>query len=414
MMRMDFQVRTLSPLNVGQLNPTGLYGTTQHYLPGAALRGALADVLLPRSSKPDHTPGCERSPDQDAGPYYALFGGDSRPIFDNAYPVAGPGGGPSHPIPLTALTCRSAPGFHNPKEPEEHHGVFDQLIALAACEEALGLWEKPSKGPLLDPPKRRCPICKDKTDAPDGFYEGALDEGFVGARAKVRRRSHTAINRSRGTAAEALLYTQETIVPNTYLRGSVLVDPGQAQVVKDALPQVTALGRGRSRGLGRVLIEIKPPRGGSRVLDRVIAFNKQLSSARRFYCDDLSELNSEWFFVLDLLSDTQFTRNKLPYTRPNLAEWDLPAEAKVDLVRAFAHHRTTGGWVMGARLPRRTALVTVMGSVYLYRVRGTPPEALVPILSRLESHGLGSDRERGYGQVAICLPFHLKEREEEQ
>jgi CRISPR/Cas system CSM-associated protein Csm4 (group 5 of RAMP superfamily) len=55
-----------------------------------------------------------------------------------------------------------------------------------------------------------------------------------------------------------------------------------------------------------------------------------------------------------------------------------------------------------------------MGSVYLYRVRGAPPEALEPILSRLEDRGLGSDRERGYGQVMICLPFHLKEREEKQ
>jgi len=179
-------------------------------------------------------------------------------------------------------------------------------------------------------------------------------------------------------------------------------------MIKDTLPQVQALGRGRSRGLGRVLIELKPPRGGSKVLDRIIAFNKQL------YSDDVHESSSEWFFTLDLLSDTQFTRKGLPHTHPDFAGWNLPAEAKVKLVRAFAHHRTTGGWVTGARLPRRTAPVAVMGSVYLYRVRGAPPEALETALSCLESRGLGSDRERGYGQVMICLPFHLKEREEKQ
>ena len=414
MKRIDFQVRTLSPLYVGQLNPTGLYGATRHYLPGAALRGALAEVLLGQGTQPDRTRDQERPPEEDAAPYDAFFGDDSRPIFHNAYPIAAPSGGPSYPIPLTALTCRSAPGFHDPKEPEEHHGVFDQLIAVAACEEALGLWEKQPGGPLLASPERRCPTCEDKTDTLDGFYEGTLDEGFIGAWAKIRRRSQTAVNRSRSTAAEALLYTQETIVPNTYLRGSLLVDPGQAQVVKDALPQVRALGRGRSRGLGRVLIEIKPLRSGSEVLKRVMEFNERLRAARQPHCDDLPELSSEWFFTLDLLSDTQFTRKGLPYTRPDHAEWNLPAEAEVELVRAFAHHGTAGGWVVGARLPRRTAPVTVMGSVYLYRVRGAPPEALEPILSRLERQGLGSDRERGYGQVMICLPFHLKERKEKR
>ena len=405
MIRLDFQVRTLSPLYVGQLNPTGLYGTTRHYLPGAALRGALAEVLLGQGAQPDRAP-------EDVDPYDALFGDGSRPIFHNAYPITTPSGGPSYPMPLTALTCRSAPGFHDPKEPDEHHGVFDQLIAVATCEEALGLWDKQSRGPLLEPPERKCPICKDKTDTTHGFYEGTLQEGFVGAQAKIRRRSQTAVNRSRNTAAEALLYTQETIVPNTYLRGSVLVDLGQAQVIKDALPQVKALGRGRSRGLGRVLIEIKPPRSGEALLKRVEEFNKRLRAARQLCPDDPPESDSDWFFTLDLLSDTQCTRQGLPYAHPDHHEWDWPKSVEVGLVRAFARHGTAGGWVVGARLPRRTAPVTVMGSVYLYRVRGAPPKDLEPNLARLESQGLGSDRERGYGQVAICLPFHLKEREE--
>jgi len=410
MERIDFQVRTLSPLYVGQLNPTGLYGVTQRYLPGAVLRGALAEVLLTKCTQPEYVRKHERCPDKETCPFYILFGGDNRPIFHNAYPIAAPRGGPSYPIPLTALTCRSAPGFYDPKKPEAHHGVFDQLIALAACEEALGLWDKQTQGPLLAPPERRCPVCEDKTDVIDGFYEGTLEEGFVGARAKIRRRSQTAINRSRSTAAEAMLYTQETIVPNTYLRGSVLAEPEQIQVLKDALPKIKALGRGRSRGLGRVLIEVRPPRRGLPLLDRIIAFNKQLRTARLLFREDIPEIDTEWFFTLDLLSDTQFTGKGLPHTQPDHTEWKLPAGTKVELVRAFARHGTAGGWVVGARLPRRTAPVTVMGSVYLYRVRGAPPEAVEPALSRLESQGLGSDRERGYGQVAICLPFHLKER----
>jgi CRISPR-associated protein Csx10 len=411
MRRIDFQVRTLSPLYVGQLNPTGLYGTTRPYLPGAAVRGALAEVLLATGSRPP-SGSHEQVSDADAGPYDQVFGDGRQPLFHNAYPIAVPGGGPSYPIPLTALTCRSAPGFYDPTEPEEHHGVFDHLIALTAREEALGLWEEGSRRSLLDPPERECPICGDKTAPLDGFFEGTLEEGFARAQAPIRRRSQTAVNRSRSTAAEALLYTQETVVPNTYLRGSVLVDAQQARLIKDVLPQIKALGRGRSRGLGQVLIEIKPPTSGSGVLQRVKAFNERFHAARKSQRDDVPESDAEWFFTLDLLSDTQFTCRGLPCALPQPTEWGLPAGAGVKLVRAFTHRRTAGGWVVGARLPRRTAPAAIMGSVLLYRVRGVPMKVLEPVLSRLEDQGLGTERERGYGQVIICLPLHLKERKE--
>jgi CRISPR-associated protein Csx10 len=412
MERVDFEVRTLSPLFMGQLDPTGLYGESQPYLPGAALRGAVAEVLLAQCSQPDHLRYHEGCPEREGCSFYELFGADGGPLFRNAYPIASLGGGPAYPLPLTALTCRTAPGFLDPNEPEEHHGVFDQLVALAACEEALGLWDERPTGEWLDPPERRCPFpdCGDKTEPRSWFYEGTLEEGFVRARAKTRRRSRTAVGRSRGVAAEALLYTQETINPNTYLRGSVLVEDGQRRLLQETLQQVASLGRGRSRGLGRVLVQTKRPYELTPLPERVGAFNSRLNETRQRYRSDLPSVDQEWFFTLDLLSDVQFTRCGLPAFRPDPEEWDLPDGAEVELMRAFARYDTAGGWASGGRLPRRTAPVTLMGSVYLYRGRGVPWEALVPTWEQLEVKGVGMERERGYGQVMICSPFHLKER----
>jgi len=80
----------------------------------------------------------------------------------------------------------------------------------------------------------------------------------------------------------------------------------------------------------------------------------------------------------------------------------------IQLVRSFARHEVIGGWHWGARLPRPTELATEMGSVFLFRVEGHSQEELMDTLRELERRGVGQQRERGFGQVQICSPFHLE------
>jgi hypothetical protein len=63
---------------------------------------------------------------------------------------------------------------------------------------------------------------------------------------------------------------------------------------------------------------------------------------------------------------------------------------------------------MGGRLPRRTALVTVMGSVFMVQVNGLSLDDLKDILQKLEDDGLGEERERGFGRVLISSPIHYQ------
>jgi CRISPR/Cas system CSM-associated protein Csm4 (group 5 of RAMP superfamily) len=80
----------------------------------------------------------------------------------------------------------------------------------------------------------------------------------------------------------------------------------------------------------------------------------------------------------------------------------------VSLVRAVAQFHTLGGWHLGARLPRRTQLVAAMGSVFLYQSRGLSETELVQQLTAIEANGIGGDRARGLGRLAVCLPFHYQ------
>ena len=63
---------------------------------------------------------------------------------------------------------------------------------------------------------------------------------------------------------------------------------------------------------------------------------------------------------------------------------------------------------MGGRLPRRTALATEMGSVFMYRIQGFTLDALEERLQKLEDEGLGEERARGFGRVLISSPIHYQ------
>ena len=101
------------------------------------------------------------------------------------------------------------------------------------------------------------------------------------------------------------------------------------------------------------------------------------------------------------------TRRGLPTTVLEADELGLAGEG-IQWVRAFTHHEIIGGWLMGAGLPRSTELSTVMGSVFLYQVRGIAQDELLDHLADLEQRGVGRERERGFGQVQVCSPFHLE------
>ena len=157
------------------------------------------------------------------------------------------------------------------------------------------------------------------------------------------------------------------------------------------------IGAGRMRGCGAVRAELVADTLARLTLsERLKGFNRAVRAERRYYAamtpvglpSPGSLDDGEWYFTLDM-------------SVPALAE--LPA---IVPIRSWLSTEVEGGWHSATGLPRRTGLA--VRGVALYRVPAENNRAAVDeVLAFLDTEGIGVGRERGYGAVTVCDPFHL-------
>lgn len=400
---LEVEIKLASPMILGSGKSFGTFSETLPFLPGAALRGAVADILLAQSSHAEHSgrvqPDCA---------FCQIFDGVSEPVFENFYPSST--AQPTWPLPLTAHTCKAHPGFPNPDKPAiERHGGYDILMRQYWFEQA---FENGWQMPFVRQP--RCPQCGAEMQPLSGFFgEGALK--YYRIQPTIKRMTRTAINRQRMVAQDKLLYTLEVLDAEVKepirLNSTVAVEAHQSAQLMQVLGQVRRLGMAKSRGLGAVTVTAKPRTQPllPPVSDRLTQFNAAMKQETAL----LEKLNAfsplkpgDLYFTVDLLADALLADQGIPV--PYLPAEQLQISAPVALVRWWARSQIAGGWFAAARLPRRTALATALGSVFLYRVNGMALAELGAQLEHLEARGIGTERARGFGQIAICMPFHTE------
>ncbi|MFC1976286.1 CRISPR-associated RAMP protein Csx10 [Chloroflexota bacterium] len=395
----NIQIELHSPLLLGTDREYAIFQETRDYIPGSVLRGSLARLLQDATT---------------AQSLETLFNPTTtQPIFEHLYAVSGGEREYTHPLPLSARTCKHNGGF---KEQSKNHGIGDILIRQTVYEQAL---LNRAKLPYLYEPV--CPECKVDVDRPSLTYYETTNSTYRSVSVPVRRLARTAINRRRYTAADQLLYTLETIEPGQMkgvdpnklrFRGAIhYISPHQS-ILENYLPQVQWLGRGRSRGLGQITLEFlqTAPEQPS-LTERIDKFNQEIWSEWHFYgrtAEAPLPPADTLLFSLDLLSPAVFTRYGLPTAQPDLSDFGFKPEQKVTIYRAFTDQHMIGGWHLGAKLPRRTMLAVSAGSVYVIGVQGLSLSELVDLLEPIETTGLGHERERGLGRVFISSPFHYQ------
>jgi len=400
-MALTFNIKVKSALHLGQAPlGAGEYLFTQRYVPGSALRGALAEACIEQGLQPGS--GSE---------FEDLFEGPEAVRFEPAYPTRGRHWG--YPFPLTARRCKHHGGFPSedakPEAAARSHGVFDTLVNQVVFEAYL------EAGVLPSLEKALCPHCWEGVEPAAGAYtwRGGVDGRPGPAATVLERHTHTAINRERGVAEDGMLFTVETIEPGTLLHGCVWVSPQYQELVADALSRIRHLGRGAARGQGRVDIELASSTMPSDTQARIIALNQCFAEEVAYYATLTGHalpLAEHIYFTLDLLSPTVVSGGATATLTPP----DLGLTATATLIRRFVAPETIGGWWSVARLPYATALAAKTGSVFLY---ATPADVdlaqLSAELDALRATGIGRYRERGYGAVMACAPFHLWTAEKE-
>lgn len=410
----------------------GNVSETLTFLPGAALRGATGKMLAEQCGhNPDAHSNCD---------FAAIFSEKVQPRFGPCYPSMSSF---SSPFPATARQCKHYPGFKskNKDEIDDYHGIHDILIPLFANEEAIAHSSEKAYRP-------ECKIekCKAKLEPVSGFYESS-GLTYLHPRPRIMRISRTAINRRRNVAADQLLYTLELISeqisgisdPNgharsepTKFRGRIWAkDEAQAALLAKTLPMITHLGGATSRGLGSVSVRVEKPlrktpdepenaaeelANAASKLDfslkapsgsltyRLARFNQALNDAFKAY-PDLTLSRPSLFFSVDCLSDVILLKGGLQTAL-------LPEIfAGARRMRSFSRPARLSGFSGATGLMRSPQLAIGRGSVFLYCLEPATPESVksaLEILHAAETEGLGQNKERGFGLVQICSPFHLE------
>ena len=396
-----FTIKVKSALHIGQAPlGAGEYLFTQRHIPGSALRGALAEVCIAQGMQPE--PGSD---------FETLFEGPAAVRFEPAYPAKSNRWG--YPFPLTARRCKHHGGFPSEdaktEEAARFHGVFDTLVSQIVFEAYL----EAGKLPCIE--KALCPHCWEGVTPAAGVYtwRGGVDGRPGPAATPLKRHTHTAINRERSVAEDNMLFTVETIEPETLLQGCMWVPPQYEQTVKAALCRIEHLGRGATRGQGNVAIELTSSVVPGDTQARITALNKCFADEVAYYAalaGDTLPLTERLYFTLDLLSPAVLGIS----ATATLAPPDLGLTTPTTLIRRFVVPETIGGWWNVARLPYATALAAKTGSLFLYAAPANVDLAqLSAELDALRATGIGRYRERGYGAVMACAPFHLWTTEKE-
>lgn len=427
------RVQPETPLLLGDRSGIGNYQETTDFIPGSAIRGAVASHLLQQCTRPERKEDHAGCPDREDCPFWQLFGQD-EPLFGNAYPGSF---GPAWPFPLTARTCKRYPGWPTSKaEQRKQHGVFDVLFAEFAYElvadpaypsrELLqpALGQSWSKAWLPDRRRQqdRCPHgegddrCGQPTKPATGYYTWARNAPQPAQKPPVSRATHVGINRARGVAEDELLFTQETIQAAktkvdffATVRGPA--DSERLRVLDNALTQQPHyVGRGRSRGNGRVVIGVEHNITYPDLSERLHTFQENVADALAPYValdDRISVSLPGRLFSLTLRAPAILAQAGVPMRVPTVDSLDLPDD--VVCLRAWARTEQVGGWDSAAGMPRRTRLAARAGSVYLFFApESVDKETQLQGLQRIEEEGIGDEREKGYGEVTVCAPFHVQ------
>jgi len=419
-------VRLKGPLLLGDESGAGNYERTADHIPGSVLRGAVAARLLDDLPKDyAYVRNHARCPADRAPNFWRVFGATSFPCFGNAYPAQ-----PDQwafPFPATARTCKHHPGYAT-DDHSDNHGVFDTLVEQAVYD-LVSDPRFPHRADLMpglgtawatlqahsDP---RCPhpACDQASVKPaTGHYSLGPARPSPTPRPTISRATHVGINRARGVAEDALLFTLETIdQPGSEFRGQLVYDDAYATYLETALrldgrPVEYAIGRGRSRGMGLVEISVDVPPHIPDLGDRLNRLNREFCAALARYHAQDSRVPAQLpgrFFSLTVRAKAILTAaDGTPALWPDLAALGLQDAWPM---RAWARTTVVGGWDAGAQLPRCTRQAVQAGAVYLYYLAGDvmTEQELIDLLGAVEYDGVGEQRERGCGQLTVCAPFH--------
>jgi len=382
MKKIILTITNKSPFSIAVSRAVGNVQRCLDFIPGTALRGALAGIYL-ESNSPDDK-------------FREIFTSNGI-VFPNLY-INGDING-AEPVPMSAYSCKYYSGFLGDRD---KHGVVDMLIPI--------LQEMQKEGDLSDNLKY-CQykdgntICGIERKRFKGYYQKNSSDGSLKSISVNKRLIfHTAISHVTETAMENALFSQEMVEKGQTFRGEILIykDSLLKDVEKIVNNQDTLyLGSDRTAGYGKFEITSCMEKSCSKedlkkkIEDRINQFNEKLA------------LNDgRTYFSITLQSDAIIMDKYMRY-KTFIDSKDIGIQ-KAELVTGIAESRIIQGWNALTRLPKEDILAIEKGSVFVFAVDKKIDE-ISDSLFALELYGIGKRRGEGFGRLTVCDPFHLQE-----
>jgi CRISPR-associated protein Csx10 len=401
-------LKAVSPLALHRRRASEQFAPSLDYLPGSAVRGAVADLYLQGDEKQAQDEFFQR-----------LFLRDEV-TFSDFLPAKSEAKSLSRLLPLSAMECKRFGDTRDTKHPK-HESLTDSLLRLELATEldesdALDLGS--SNDPLALGDWKTCPECrkagreKSKRDrAETGYYTSVGLPDHI----KTRKRmiAGAAIERATGTAADSMLFSHEVIEESSSQKeGEQVLFRGLITLPDDLYDelnklirsdQLLAVGYGRSRGLGQLVRDWEETWPDNALPERWTALNQ---TARDLWAK-MGRAPQGAYFTVTLQSHL-ILRNKAG--EPVLgdvtaADLNLPAEFMRR--RSILSATLVSGWNAAQNLPKPDVWVLGRGSVLLFRLPAeVDPASAQKQLMEMEREGLGERRAEGFGRVRVCDEFH--------
>jgi CRISPR-associated protein Csx10 len=346
------------------------------HIPGTVWWGAIASLT---GIKRGETP-----PEQFRRVFYS-----NEVIFTNLYPVER--AVRAHPVPLSARTQKSAPGFrYNDMEPLFRDFAQDSQIQMR-YPDGVKDWLLSGIPPQYQP----------DSEPMSGWYAGDPPD-CKSVSVKMVLRGHNDRAWRSGTTREGRLFARQNIARGQKFQGALraLTQEGEqalTQLVKNCLDNGSCeIPIGRQPGC--LWIELED-RGGTPPYwqQHDLQIDGEDSSILTVTLLSDALLLDHWLRPLPLLSAEDVA-----------SALNLNSNS-VELLYHFSALREVSGWNSAHSRPRETELAVAAGSAFCYLVNW-PPKMSVDkrrsCLSAWQQRGVGLRTAEGFGEIRINDPFH--------
>ncbi|MCR4289100.1 MAG: hypothetical protein NUV86_02420 [Candidatus Scalindua sp.] len=376
--------KLLSPIMIQENRQSNTPKSLSH-ITGSTLRGALAMKYLRLGG---------RSEDDT---FNTLFSSDVIK-YPNLYPSDEQETTVASILPFTTVSCKNNSGFQQTIDDDNQtgHGVNDCLV------------EKLAKRQKIDTRVISCKKCDQSLRAFTGFWSNSINNPRKIETALLFTR-HTGIDRSTGTVAPNIFFTNQVIADmqklhinkgpgyfTQYFNGCTYLSENQLTLLQDLSSDSLFIGRNRSRGMGE--IELSVEETGNTTFDMP---QWNASFREKYKKTTESEPSEGIYFTVGLESHAILLDRFLrPAYDVNLNFPDITLVLKVIKTQIIK------GWNSAWKMAKADDIATSMGSVFLFRYTGNDLQGVNEYLTGLKRDGIGLRTCEGFGQVSICNRIH--------